>query len=149
MKAEWQQVPRGDVIGQWSAVYVTMNPRGFIVMSRVTYERAGAPKSFLLLFDKVNNRIGLKPTHGQDHNAYPVGPAGRHGGKMVRAYRLMQEFGIVLPETIQFKDAEIDADGILILDLRTARISSRAKTRRTETNKLSNGAHTPVVRIGP
>ena len=148
MKAEWQQVPRGDVIGQWSAVYVTMNPRGFIVMSRVTYERAGAPKSFLLLFDKVNNRIGLKPTHGQDHNAYPVGPAGRHGGKMVRAYRLMQEFGIVLPETIQFHDAQIDTDGILILDLRTARISTRAKGQRKEAIKPLNSSPT-VHRLAP
>ena len=38
----------------------------------------------------------------------------------------MQEFGIDLPETIHFKDAEINDDGIMILDLRTARVSARA-----------------------
>ena len=32
---------------------------------------------------------------------------------------------ISLPETIRFHDAEIDHDGILILDLRTARVSER------------------------
>jgi len=44
----------------------------------------------------------------------------------------MQEFGIDLPETLQFKDAEIDQDGILILDLRTARVSARAKSKAKE-----------------
>src|SRR5215470_19291959 len=148
MKAEWSRVPRGDMTGQWSAYYVTMNPRGFIVMSRVVYERLGAPKAVELLFDKVNNRIGLKPTSPQMRDAYPVGPSGRHGGKIVRAYRLMQEYGLDLPETIQFHNAEIDTDGILILDLRTARVSSRAKGSKKEA-KPSKGAQAPVVRIEP
>jgi len=117
------------VKGQWAAFYVTMNRKGFIVMSRVTYERLGEPKAFMLLFDTVNNRIGLKPTALGIRNAYPVGPSGRHGGRVVRAYRLMQEFGIVLKETIRFQDAEIDQDGVLILDMRMARVSSRAKPK--------------------
>jgi hypothetical protein len=135
MKADWRECPRGDVTGQWSAMYITMNPKGFIAMSRITYERIGEPQAFLLLFDTVNNRIGLKPSSPQIRNAYPVGPYGRHGGRVIRAYRLMQEFGLVLPETIRFHDAEIDQDGVLILDLRMARISSRAKTHRKERNQ--------------
>lgn len=125
MRPDWREVPRDDVRGQWAALYVTMNSKGFIVMSRVTYERLGAPKAFVLLFDTVNNRIGLKPTALSTRNAYPAGPSGSHGGKLVRAYRLTQEFGIALPETIRFHDPEIDQDGILILDLRTARVSPR------------------------
>jgi len=147
MKPDWRECPRGDVKGQWAAFYVTMNPQGHVVMSRITYERLGEPKAFTLLFDKVNNQIGLKPTHAQDRNAYPVGPSGRYGGKLVRAYRLMQEFGISLPETIRFHNAEVDNDGILILDLRTARVSSRAKARRKETNKFSNGVPHAVLRL--
>jgi len=88
MKADWRECPRGDVRGQWAALYVTMNRKGHISMSRLTYQRLGEPKAFLLLFDTVNNRIGLKPTGISIRNAYPVGPQGRHGGKVVRAYRL-------------------------------------------------------------
>ena len=44
-----------------------------------------------------------------------------------RAYRLLIEFGIKVPETLEFKDAEIDLDGQLILDLRTARVSARGR----------------------
>ena len=126
MKPVWREVQRDAVKGQWAALYVTMNRKGFIVMSRVTYKRLGEPEAFQLLFDATNNRIGLKPTAASTRNAYPAGPCGPHGGKVVRAYRLMQDYGISLPETIRFHDAEIDGDGILILDLRTARVSERA-----------------------
>ena len=61
MKPDWREVPRDAVKGQWAALYVTRNRRGYIVMSRVTHERLGGPKAFQLLFDAVNNRIGLKP----------------------------------------------------------------------------------------
>ena len=38
----------------------------------------------------------------------------------------MQEYAIDLPETIRFYDADIDQDGILILDLRTAKAAPMA-----------------------
>ncbi len=133
MRVQWQECPRGDVTGQWAAFYVTMNRRGQIVMSRVTYERLGGPEAFHLLFDAANNRIGLKPTHLSMKNAYPVAKYGRHGGRMIRAYRMMQEFKLVLPETLRFTDAEVDGDGILILDLRTAKVSTRALGQRSRT----------------
>jgi hypothetical protein len=38
----------------------------------------------------------------------------------------MEEFGIDLPGTIQFECADVDQDGILVLDLRTAKLSSRS-----------------------
>ena len=126
MKSNWQECPRGDLIGQWAALYVTMNRKGYIAMNRRTYEKLDEPKAFNLFFDTVNNRIGLKPTALAARNAFPVAKHGRHGGRMVRAYRMMQEFGIDLPETIQFRDVEIDQDEMLILDLRTARVSTRA-----------------------
>ncbi len=58
MRADWQEVLRGDVMPQYAGIYVTMNPAGDIVMSRVTNEMMGAPKAFVILFDRTNNRIG-------------------------------------------------------------------------------------------
>ena len=134
MRVNWKQVPRGDVVGQWAKFYVTMNRRGYIVFSRKTYERLGEPKAFHLLFDAVNNRIGLQPTEPGISNAYPVAKYGKHGGRLVRAWRLMEEFGIELPGTIQFESADVDQDGILVLDLRTAKVPARslAHTRKPQ-----------------
>jgi hypothetical protein len=130
MKAIWTVVPRGDVVSQAAGIYVSLTRRGLIAMNRVTFERVGSPTAFLLLFDKVNNRIALKPTIPAIRNAYPVMTRGRRmQSRCVNAYRLLVEFGIEVPETLEFKNAEIDQDGQLILDLRTAKVSRRAHSQ--------------------
>ena len=128
MKTMWHITPNNQKLGQWAAMYVTMNRKGHIVMNRRTYEHVGAPEAFLLMYDALNNRIGLKPVAINEPDAYRACPSGRHGGRLVRGYRLMQENGVEVPETIQFHDAKIDND-TLILDLKTARVSARAKRR--------------------
>jgi hypothetical protein len=50
-------------------------------------------------------------------------------GRAVHVYRLVQDHNIRLPQTIEFVDPELDQDGILRLDLRTARISARSAAR--------------------
>jgi hypothetical protein len=89
----------------------------------------GEPTAFLVMFDKVNSRIALKPTGETMKHAYPARKYGRRGGRVVRAFRHLTEFGIELPETVEFKDAEIDTNGQLILDLRTTRVSPRAHSQ--------------------
>ena len=129
MRIEWSILPRGDVAPHNSGVYVTINKLGTIAMNRVAYQRMGAPAAFLVMFDRVNNRIALKPTGATMKNAYPARKYGRRGGRVVRAFRIFSEFGVVIRETVEFKDAEIDQDGQLILDLRTARVSARAHSQ--------------------
>jgi len=138
MKTIWQECPNGDVAGQWSALYVTMNKKGYITMSRITHERTGAPPAYLIWFDEVNNRIGLKPTQPSIKNAFRTCPSGRHGGKLLRAFRAMQKIGLTLNETIQFHDAEVNEEGILILDLRSAKVSNRAIAKRRSVVKKGN-----------
>jgi hypothetical protein len=106
-------------------MYVTMNSKGVIAMNRATYERTGSPDAFQVLYDKANNAIGLRPSGLRMRNAYPAARSGRHGGRRVSAYRLLTEYGICINETLLFPDAEIDVDGILVLNLRTAEVSKR------------------------
>ena len=129
MRAGWQELPRGDIRPENAGIHVTMNPKGEIVMSRVTYQMLGEPKAFVILFDKVNNRIGLNLAALGTRNAYPISVPNPTGGRKVRAHRLIREYRIDLPETVYFHDADIDQDGILVLDLRTAKISPRAAAR--------------------
>ena len=87
----------------------------------------GAPKAFQVLFDTVNNRIGLNPAALTARNAFPVRVHSPQGGKKISCGRLMKEFRVSLPMTVRFYDADTDEDGILILDLRTARVSPKAE----------------------
>ena len=126
MRRDWKEIPRNDRRAQWAGIYVTMNCKGTIVMNRAAYERMGAPTAFNLLYDSANNTIGLKPTHKNMQNAYPAAKSGRHGGQKIAAYRLLVECNLNIKDTLEFPDAEIDHDGILVLNLRTARVSNRA-----------------------
>jgi hypothetical protein len=126
MQRDWKVIPRGDKRAQWAGLYVTLNSKGTIVINKAAHERLGGAEAFLLLYDAVNNTIGLKPTDPAKNNAYPVTRSGRHGGKKISAFQLFTECRIVVKETLEFHDAEIDSNGVLILDLRTARVSNRA-----------------------
>ena len=126
MKRDWKEIPREGKRAQWAGMYVTLNRKGTIVMNRAAYERLDEPAAFLLLYDPPNHTIGLKTTVGAMKNAYPVTKSGRHGGKKVAAYRLLMECSLHIKDTLEFTDAEIDVDGTLILNMRTAKISNRA-----------------------
>jgi hypothetical protein len=126
MKREWKEVPRDGKRAQWAGIYVTMNSKGTIVLNRAADERMGSPTAYNLLYDSANNTIGLKPTGASMRNAYPAAKSGRHGGRKVNAYRLITECSLVVKDTLEFLDAEIDRDGILLLNLRTAQVSKRA-----------------------
>ncbi len=137
MMKDWQECPRGDIRPQWAAIYVTMNPKGEIAMSSVTYERLGSPPAFVLLYDAARNRIGLKPAGLDTRNAYPVRCSRGRGARRIRGHRLMHEFRIDIPETVRFHDADTDADGVLILNLQTARPAARAVNHWTKRAKPS------------
>jgi hypothetical protein len=126
MQRRWQEIPRDNKRAQWAGIYVTMNRQGTIVLNRAAHERLGKAEAFHLLYDAANNVIGLKPTMPAMKNAYPVMISGRHGGRKIAAYRLLKECALQIDETLEFPDAEIDSDEILILNLRTAKISNRA-----------------------
>lgn len=125
----WREVPRDEVVGQWSALYVTLNPKGQFAMTRVTWKKLGSPKAVRLLFDAANSKIGMKPAQPTDRNAYPLGNLGAHGAKRISAYRLITEFGVDLTDTVAFQGSVIK-DGILELNLRTAKISNRGNRAR-------------------
>lgn len=135
MEVEWTILPRGDVAVHWSGLYVTMNRIGSIAMSRVTWERLGSPEAFLIMWDRFNQRLGLKPAKPGERHAYPVRKYGRRGARIVRAYRLLTEFGIRPPDTIEFQEPKIDLDGQLILDLRQIRISPKAHSQCRRSNR--------------
>jgi hypothetical protein len=127
MNSRWEQCPRGDVVGRWAALYVTLNNRGYIVFNRKTHELLGCSEAVQIFFDRTNSQIGLKPTPVSARHAFPVAKYGRHGGKLIRAHRMLREYDVIVKDTIRFHDAEIGPEGLLVLDLRTAKTISKEK----------------------
>jgi len=144
MRAIWKEIPRDPRVGKWAGIYVTMNPKGEIVMTRLTWQKTGSAEAYQIFFDDANQRIGLKPSTPNSRGAYPAVKNGKKGGRRRSAYRLIAECHLLLQNTLQFPLADIDPDGILILDLRTAEINrlSLAWDRRRRAAK-------PSVEINP
>lgn len=129
-RVHWEVVPRGDVAPHAARLYVAMNPEGHITFNPRVFEKLGKPQAVLVMFDRVNSRIALKPTYKAVQNAYTIYQRGSDRRSMiVRVGRLLVEYGLQIPELLEFKNVEIDRDGQLILDLRTARSSNRGKRR--------------------
>jgi hypothetical protein len=115
---KWEACPRDAKEARWSVPYATLNAQGDIVLSRATHEAMGSPEAYILLFDRERDTIGLRPARHAEKNAYPARPRGKHGGRRIRGYRLIREFGVAIFETVRFHRCMKDRDGTLILDTR-------------------------------
>ena len=82
VRRRWEECPRDVRDCRWATLYATMNPEGDIVISRRTHEVLGSPDSYVLLYDRERDVIGLKPALlGVEKNAYPARVRGRYGGR--------------------------------------------------------------------
>ena len=126
--AEWKVLPKNDAAAQFPVLYATLSQQGSIVISRSTHEKLGSPGAYIVMFDPLRYRLGLHPESTDNPNAYPARKQGRSGAKIIRAHRMIREFGIQPPDTLEFPEAKI-VDGVLILDLQTARTSPRAHSQ--------------------
>jgi len=128
VRRNWEECPRERGASRWKTLYATLNQEGVLVLSRYTHEELGSPDSYVLLYDRERMVIGLRPARASvDKNAFPVGTRGRHGGKMIRAYRLCREFAISIDKTVRFHQCSIDFSGVLILDLKDTRPTRTGK----------------------
>ena len=140
MKAQWKVTPRGDYKRACDAgVFVSLSPKGVFSINRATFKRLDEPKAVHVLFDEPNNRIGLKPTQEKLKDAYAVNIQQRRTGlRSIYCPRVIHEWGLKLPARVRFYDAEIDHDGILVCDLRTAKVPANVTGH--STRKKRGGA---------
>lgn len=101
--------------------YVSLNKRGEIAMNAEAFRRIGNPASVTLLYDATRHRIGVKFPVAIDQNFFPARPYGRDRRmRIVRAARLLKQFGIKVERTLIYKNAEtqnLNGDPMLVLKL--------------------------------
>jgi hypothetical protein len=126
LKDNWQitkrrrRKPRAD-----ERVYVSLNKRGEIAMNARAFKLIREPANVTLMFDPTHRRIGVKFPVTQDRDWFPVRRYGR-GRKMriVRAWRLLQQFEIEITETLRFVNPAIETfkgDPMIVLPVHNAK----------------------------
>ena len=129
MKRKWEQCPHNDKGTRWSSLYVTINTKGWISISKFTFEKLGEPERVLVLYERSTNTIGLQTVSRLHTGSFRLSKKWS-GGRVIYALRLIQEFRIKIPRTLRFMSPEFDENGILVLDLNDTRPAQKGQNGR-------------------
>lgn len=101
---------------------VTLGKYKDIYLNLKAYEALGCPESIRFYYDTARDRIGLRKSSPEDNNAFPVRKErGSGAGATIHAAYFCNNYGIKPERTIEFTNITIDANAIMVLDLKTAR----------------------------
>jgi hypothetical protein len=105
--------------------YVSLNRRGEIAMNDKAFKAIGCPWNVTLLYDSERRAVGVKYPVSQDGHFFPVRRYGR-GRRMriVRAARLLKQFGITIEMTLVFSPVRVEIfrqEPMLVLELNEAK----------------------------
>ena len=101
-----------------SDLRVSLNKAGKFEINARAVHALGNPDAVELLFDEVNKRIGLRPADPEQPNAHPLIVHSPGAGRRLYAARFLRRFGINNSLTVIFTQPYINAEGILVLDLK-------------------------------
>ena len=101
---------------------VTLGKKLDMYFSARTLEVLGNPKAVRFFFDVSRSLIGIRKETPDADQAFPIymNKGGRSSTGKLYAGIFCNAFGIRPEHTITFNDIHVDADGIMILDLKTA-----------------------------
>lgn len=99
-------------------LYATISQRGDFVVNLKTYIRMNEPEAVVLLYDRDTRTIGVRPSRVDVPNAILVHTRHSRYNRVFRSKKFLVKHAIELKSTIQFPTAEIDTDGVLILNLK-------------------------------
>lgn len=122
MVTDWQEFEGGQLSERYVRPRVTLNIDGEFYFGRRAFEALGMPEAVKLYFDLGSSRIGVKGVQSGEKTFKVVRSKpskGRYGH--LRAATFCKHYGIKPEGRIEFQDVCVDADGMMVLDLKTAR----------------------------
>ena len=112
-----------------SQPYITIQKRGTLSLNAAAFAALGSPQSVELLFDREDQRVGLRNVDGTVEHAYAVRPNGTKASSfLVGGTAFTQYYGIDT-KTARRWPAEV-VDDMLVIDLKqpgTEIISNRTR----------------------
>lgn len=123
MSWHWEEFGHGPE--QAGELRVTLSTKGEIMIGARAMKVLGEPDWVVLMFDRLNSLIGVRPSNRHARNAYPTVHKmnGRH--RLVRANKFCRHYGIRFERTRAFISAKVDENGVLVLDLKETRAAGR------------------------
>jgi hypothetical protein len=102
---------------------VTLNSRGVFLMNTTAYKAMKEPPAVELRYDPNTRTIGLAPKDPRNVNAFPVkgkdNPR-KYQYRIIHGSPFCKHYNITPRRTILFTQIDLDDDGTLTLELKTA-----------------------------
>ncbi|MEJ7624592.1 MAG: hypothetical protein WKF34_11430 [Pyrinomonadaceae bacterium] len=109
MNRDWQIAERRPERPEAERLYVSLNRRGEIVLNDAAYDAIDRTFNVTLLYNARARHIGVKRPVRSDVHYFPVRGYGRgRRSHIVRAARMLAQFGIRIEQTVIFQNVEID-----------------------------------------
>ena len=110
-------------------LYVSLNKRGEIAINPAAWGALEKAVRVTLYYDKQTRQIGVKAQGFGERQWFPARAYGRGGRlRVVRAMRLLKQFGVVVETTLVFEDVKVTMmgkDPMLVLEMDKAERISR------------------------
>jgi hypothetical protein len=119
MDSRWEIFEVGENKPFAERVHVTLNRKNVFCLNPKVHEMMGRPEAVVLMFDRLENVIGIRPALPTDRGSFRLHPLTRGSShKIIRAAPFCRRFGISLEGTSAFLAPVVDRDGVLLLDLK-------------------------------
>ena len=116
MDDEWEEFERGPRT-DFGELHASISSSGRLLIGAKAVKEMGDPPAVMLLFNKKEKMIGVRPVHPRNPKAIASNANSRDNHRVVRAHRFLQNYGIEVERTVMFTTPVIE-DGMLKLDLK-------------------------------
>ena len=119
MEMQWEEFEPGPVEQNTDRIHASINRRGNIYLNRRAFKAIGEPELAVLLYDRRRSTIGITRAPASRRNAYRLKRKNSNGSasRVIYAANFCRHYGIDPEETLAFLAAEVDKNGVLILNL--------------------------------
>ena len=118
LERDFEEFEGGPNIASQHKLHVTIRPDGAMYMNLNTHRQLGSPQAVKLFYSRERDTIAVAPGNPRQPKSFIVKKAQAGGGYWIRSAPFCSHYRIRVSETQRFVDAEIDAAGYLILDLK-------------------------------
>ena len=132
LERDFEEFAGGPTIATQKRIYVTIRPKGDIYLNSNTHRLLGKPDAVKLFYSRERQTIAVVSANARHAKSFPLFKV--ETGYAIRAAPFCGHYNIHVGQTERFIDADIDAAGYLILDLRRTvnPTSKKWKSRRQE-----------------
>ncbi len=126
-------------------IRVSLNGRGHFFLNQKAVETLGTPEAVILLYERANRLIGIKPSSSEVEHSYEIKHQSSSQNSVVRAKSFCNYYAIRLGDTLVFNDIQVQ-DGMIVLDLGNVTEVVR-RARLMEFPHQANGRERPAQPI--